>query len=209
MRSAPSFIMRRITRYDAQPLVEAFHYSKKLPEATHNFGAFHPVTGELLAVACYSVCILNAARPGKPRREGWLELRRLVRRPGAVLILSQFLSSSLRALKHEGVPAVLSYADPEQDHHGGIYQATNWIATKSSPQGNSNWIIPTGEELHNRTVSARYGTSDRKRILAIHPDWIPRRPKGKIRYLMPLCLRPKRALAALQTVARSYPKPLL
>lgn len=175
--------------------------------ANKNYGAIDPISGELLAAACYGPLILNAARPGTPRRDGWLELRRLVRREGAILVLSRFLAETLHVLKRQGVPAILSYADPEQDHHGGIYQATNWVNTKVVPPGNSFWRTPDGVSLHSRTVGSRYGTTDRARILAIHPDWVPYRPKPKIRYLMPLNIRKNKALAALQTIKIPYPKP--
>ena len=207
-KAAPDFVVNKISRDEATTIVEAFHYSKMLPKGANvNFGAMDPLTGELLAATCYGSLILNAARPGTPRRDGWLELRRLVRRPGAVLTLSQFLAATLQLLKQRGVPAILSYADPEQDHHGGIYQATNWVNTKVVPPGNSFWRLPDGTELHARNVVARYGTTDRAKILAIHPDWVPFRPKAKIRYLMPLNLRKQKALAALQTTELPYPKP--
>jgi hypothetical protein len=43
--------------------------------------------------------------------------------------VSRIMAITLRKLKKhaKGLKLVVSYADFNQGHHGGIYQATNWI----------------------------------------------------------------------------------
>ena len=48
--------------------------------------------------------------------------------------VSQIISICLRMLKQkEDVELVYSYADKTQGHHGGIYQAGNWVYTGETP----------------------------------------------------------------------------
>ena len=52
---------------------------------------------------------------------------------------------------------MVSYADPDQDHHGGIYQAANWIYMGTS-QPQRETLREDGSILHKRTAHSRYGT---------------------------------------------------
>lgn len=182
-------------------MVEAFHYSKNLPNVVRqNFGEY--VDNQLEAVACYGPVVSRKAP------KGWLELRRLVKRPGSSIVLSKFLSATIRELKSQKVPAILSWADPEQDHHGGIYQATNWIYTEQRGGGNHTFITETGTHIHPRTVYSRLGTQSVPAVLTLKPGWTSFLPKTKHRYLMPLNIRKEKALALLRTKAMPYPKPM-
>lgn len=183
-------------------MIQDYHYSHMLPKgARTNFGIFS--RGKLVGVACYGKCIVNHS----PDRPDWFELRRLVRKPGARFILSKFVAATLQELKRRGVPAVVSYADPNENHHGGIYQAGNWIYVRTVPPGNKFFQTPKGELVHPRTLYSRHGTSAPEEILKLHPKWKVVKPLAKHRYVMPLRIRKKAALAALKTVELPYPKP--
>jgi len=61
-------------------------------------------------------------------QDHFLELNRLVIDEGSKKnVLSFFVSQTLKKLPCPNV--VVSYADTSQNHHGYIYQATNWIYT--------------------------------------------------------------------------------
>jgi hypothetical protein len=70
------------------------------------------------------------------------------------------LSIALKMLKKQspGLRLVVSYADSDQEHHGGIYQATNWLYTGvvSFEAG----ILINGEKRHRRSIGSYYGRSD-------------------------------------------------
>lgn len=201
-KAAPNFEVFEIDFAAAKAMVEEFHYSKNLPNVVRrNFMIAETDWLPPEAVACYGPIVSRKA----PKE--WMELRRLVKRPGSSIILSEFLAATLRILKAEGVPVVMSWADPEQGHHGGIYQATNWVYTEQKAGGNRTFVTETGQHIHPRTVYARFGTQSVPAVLALNPGWSAFLPKTKHRYLMPLNIRKNKALAMLKTRELPYPKP--
>lgn len=192
----------------AKKFVVEHHYLHTLPavQTGAHFGAFSDqAKTKLVAVASYSSCHC----PKVPR--DFIELRRLVVEPGHHdFVLSRFLAATLRQLRDMGVSAVLSWADPEAGHHGGIYQATNWIFTApDSWNWNSSFVTETGEIIGHRTAFKMFGTSSKKKVLKFRPKWRAFRPLPKYRYVMPLGIRKKKVLEILKTVELPYPKPAL
>ena len=185
----------------AAEFVRKYHYLGTLPPAVNlNYGMFDDVG--LCAVASYGPCH-SARLPA-----GFIELRRLVRHPASKLSLSSFLADTLRRLKVDGVPAVVSWADPAAGHHGGIYQATNWIYTEPySYNWNSHFRRPDGSVVDHRAAFKMFGTSSKTKVLALQPTWTAFLPLMKYRYVMPLRLRKAKCLALMKAQERPYPKP--
>jgi len=77
-----------------------------------------------------------------------------------------------------GVHLIISFADTEQGHHGGIYQATNWLYTGKTNSADEYLVF--GKRMHGRSMRAKYGSH-------IGKDFI-KKIKGseKHRYLLPL-----------------------
>lgn len=102
--------------------------------------------------------------------------------------VSQLLSISRSLLtdKCPGLRLVVSYADPEQDHNGGIYQADNWIYERQLD--GRDYIRINGETHHPRSLNAVYGTSSVKKLKRMFsPEAVERVPvDGKHKYLYPL-----------------------
>lgn len=94
-----------------------------------------------------------------------------------------------------GLKMIISFADPEQGHHGGIYQATNWIYSGMTTPADE--YIVNGKRIHGRSMRAIYGThigkSFIKKVLG----------SSKHRYLMPLDDAMRIKIAPL---AKPYPK---
>lgn len=196
------FVIAPASMPESREFVEEHHYLHSLPTAAkENFAAV--AGGEILAIASYG----PVHSPKSPK--GWLELRRLVRHPTAEIHLSKFLSGTLKALKTAGIPAALSWADPAAGHHGGIYQATNWIFTApDSFNWNSSFVTETGDIVGHRAAFKMFGTSSKHKVLALRPAWRAFRPEPKYRYLMPLSMSRQECLSALGCEALPYPKPL-
>jgi hypothetical protein len=57
-----------------------------------------------------------------------------------------------------GIKLLVSYADPEHGHIGGIYQAMNWVYVGESC--GPGVIALNGKPTHRRTISSKYGTSN-------------------------------------------------
>jgi hypothetical protein len=109
--------------------------------------------------------------------------------------VSRIMAIALKFLRKQspGLRIAVSFADPEQGHHGGIYQATNWIYTGTS--GVTVEYFVRGKWRHVRGAYALVkGALDR---------WPTREREGKHRYVFPLdeTIREK-----LQSMSKPYPK---
>ena len=106
--------------------------------------------------------------------------------------VTQIVARSLNLLHNEqpGLRLVVSFADPKEGHHGGIYQAGNWIYTGTSSEATEYFI--GGRWRHTRGA---YWHPDRTTAQQ-------RRVPGKHRYLYPLDKGMRRKVAKL---ALPYP----
>lgn len=120
--------------------------------------------------------------------------------------VSRIISIAVRLLKKRspGLRLIVSFADPNEGHHGGIYQASGWIFSGNAPSS-QKYLTASGEVLRDRQVSPsgykrQYGTLRRvpKPVDLIH---IPQ--ADKYRYLFPLDTEMRKLVSAL---AKPYPK---
>ena len=97
-----------------------------------------------------------------------------------------------------GMRLIVSFADPFYGHHGGIYQAGNWIYSgDSSPS--YMYLLKNGAMAHKRRFTGEGWNA---------PQPIPRGAKkirvpGKHRYLMPLDADMR---ARVLPLSKPYPK---
>ena len=132
------------------------------------------------------------------------ELTRVALKNIHITPVSKILSISIKMLKKHcpGLKLIVSYADATQNHHGGIYQATNWIyeGEFAKEQG----IRIKNKIIHRRSLNAKYGTSAldwlRKNVDS-KAEVIVGLPKHK--YLYPLDSEVKKEV---QKLAKVYPK---
>jgi len=119
--------------------------------------------------------------------------------------VSKIMSLAIRFLKKQspGIRLIVSYADADQDHHGGIYQATNWIYEGLFNVGSVGAYLINGEKVHPKTMFDRHGTHARDQIRKIYPSMKLFITKGKHKYLMPL---DKDMSAKIAPLAKPYPK---
>ncbi|OKP16746.1 protein Mom, partial [Serratia fonticola] len=71
--------------------------------------------------------------------------------------VSQILAKAIKFLTAvcPGLRLIVSYADKDQNHHGGIYQATNWIYEGLVGAGTLGAFIVKGKKVHPRSVAAK------------------------------------------------------
>lgn len=101
--------------------------------------------------------------------------------------ISQVVAVCLRQLKeaNPGLRLVVSFADPAQAHHGGIYQAGNWIYAGRSKSG-GEYVI-NGRQVHMRVVGFTWGTTSLEWIREnVDANAYAVQPPDKYRYAMPL-----------------------
>jgi len=105
------------------------HYAKRLCSISYSFGLFDSenILNGVLTIgkpASHSLCIGIC---GIKNKDFVYELNRLVINDNLEKnIASYFISNVLKLLPKM---ILVSYADSKQNHHGYVYQATNWIYT--------------------------------------------------------------------------------
>jgi len=92
---------------------------------------------------------------------------------------------------------VVSFADPSEGHHGGIYQGNGWIYTGKSAE--CAFPIINGKKTHPRTLSLLVKAGKVKN----RSDVPHIMTEGKHRYLMPL---DKEMRERIMPLAKPYPK---
>ena len=190
--------------YDAAKYaVENWHYSGTMPSGkTLKIGVWED--DQFIGVVIYSRG--GAPNIGKPYNLDQTEVCELTR---VALTdhdtpVSRILSISRKLLttKCPGLKLVVSYADPEQEHTGGIYQADNWIYER---QLDGRDYIKIGSRVrHPRSCNAEYGTSSIPKLKQkLGADNVSRVPvDGKYKYLKPLTDKMNRKI---QQLAKPYP----
>lgn len=116
-----------------------------------------------------------------------------------VRLAMQFLKRSSPELR-----LIVSFADPSEGHHGGVYQAGNWVYNGRT-SGSREYIGPDGKRWHARMVKKQgWTTVQGKRRNVLTPDQCtPVEKPGKHRYLMPLDDAMRKQIEPL---AKPYPK---
>jgi hypothetical protein len=103
------------------------HYAKRLPPIEYSFGLFD-LSGIMQGIVTYGTPVSSTLRNLWQNKYKLIELNRLCVNEGLEKnVLSYFVGISLKMLPKPFV--IASYADTSQNHHGYIYQATNWIYT--------------------------------------------------------------------------------
>lgn len=103
--------------------------------------------------------------------------------------VSKIMAIAIKFLKksNPNLRLIVSYADADQDHHGGIYQATNWVYTGLKNAGSMGAFIINGKKTHPKSVHSK-GVKQSIESVRKHLD--PNAEifytKGKHCYLMPL-----------------------
>ena len=126
------------------------HYAKRIPSISYSFGLFDKNLIGVLTIGkpaspslCDGVC-------GKDNSKYVFELNRLCVNDNLEKnVLSFFVSSCLKMLPKL---IIVSYADTAQNHHGYIYQATNWFYTGLSSKAKDKKLI--GSNKHGRHNNA-------------------------------------------------------
>jgi hypothetical protein len=126
------------------------HYAKRIPPIQYAFGLFDEYN-IVQGIITYSTPVSSNLRGIFNDEFKLIELNRLVINEGLEKnCLSFFVSQSLKMLPSP--LAIVSYADTSQNHHGYIYQATNFIYTGLSAK-RKDWKVKGLEHLHGATIA--------------------------------------------------------
>lgn len=182
-----------------------WHYSQRMPVGKLvKIGAWED--GAYIGVVLFS--------RGATRELGWpyglnqgsaCELTRVALR-AHVTPVTQIVARAIAYLKRNnpGLRLIVSYADEGQGHHGGIYQAGNWVYVGFAQPSS---VRLHGQITHARSIVAKYGHCTMARLRReVDPkaEWVKDARKHK--YLMPLDRRMRRQIEPL---AKPYPPALV
>lgn len=182
-----------------------FHYSESVPAGKLiKVGAWED--GKFIGVVIFSRGANQyIGSPYGLKQTECCELTRVALTKHKVFV-SEVLAKAIKFLKefNPSMRLIVSYADTEQKHHGGIYQATNWIYEGKT--GGEEYFIINGKKTHGKTIHSKYGTgSQNLNFLRKHVD--PKASKykttGKHKYLMPLDKKMRKEILPLN---KPYPK---
>jgi hypothetical protein len=132
------------------------HYAKRMCSISFAFGLFD--SDNILQgvctfgsppsrALCVGVCGINNAHKV-------LELNRFIINKNESNIASFFISRCLKLLPKDLI--IVSYADTSKNHHGYIYQATNWIYTGLSAKRTERYDVDNPNK-HSKSVTEKKG----------------------------------------------------
>jgi hypothetical protein len=193
------------THEAAKYAVENWHYSGVLPvPPLVKVGAWE--AGKFIGVVIFSRgANNNLLKPFGLLQTQGCELTRVALTKHSVQV-SRIMRLALQFLKRNApeLQLVVSFADPSEGHHGGIYQAGNWIYTGRQPS-TIEYIAPDGKQWHGRMVSkdGKIKVQGKYRKCWRTDQCTPVEKQGKHRYLFPLDEAMKRKVEPLR---KPYPK---
>ena len=179
---------------------ENWHYSETIPPIKNvTFGVWED--GDYIGAVVYSRGVNgNIGSFVGLNQETAVELTRVALTDHKAPV-SQIVSYTIDMLseKDDGLKLLVSYADPAQGHHGGIYQAMNWTYIGDTEPG-TVLVDSDGNKVHSRTLnmakSNDYSTKDEYESLE------RKRVPGKHKYVYPLTKEIKRKV---KDMAKPYP----
>ena len=187
----------------AKYAVEHWHYSRTMPVGkmakvgVWEYGEF--VGAVLWGLGGGGAC--DGRSYGLARNFEMSELQRMALREHHSPV-SRIIAVSVRMIRSycPGLRLLISYADPVQQHHGGIYQAAGWTYTGMSA---ADWkaVWANGKEAHSR-IAREHVQFGIKKTVDIS-DAVRVAVPGKHRYLYPLDAEMRARIAPL---AKPYPK---
>lgn len=189
----------------AKYAVTHWHYSRSLPTPPHNRVGVWENNQFIGCVIFGRGSNNNGHKPYKLDMTEFCELTRIALSRHETPV-SRIVKLAIAFLKQKspGIRLIVSYADPNVGHYGGIYQAGNWVYTgKTSDDFEA--IDKSGRKWHSRQVSRtgvkrQYGTL---RSVPKLDDCEIVKLSGKHRYLYPLDRAMRKQIAPL---AKPYPK---
>jgi hypothetical protein len=186
--------------------VRRWHYTRSLPPPPHvRVGVWEDDVFVGVVIFARGACSALLQPYGLSQVDG-CELVRVALNKTHVTPVSRIVAIAIKKLREccPGVVLIVSFADPEQGHVGGIYQAGGWVYAGQS-QPSPMWLDRNGRRWHQRMVTV----SGMGRVFGA-PRKVQKKDEceriivpGKHRYLMPLTAQTKLLVAPL---AKPYPK---
>jgi hypothetical protein len=183
---------------------EKWHYSKSIPvPPLVKIGVWEE--NKYIGVVIFSRgASSNLLRPYNLNQDEGCELTRIALNKHKTEV-SKIVKYAIKFLKLNSpkLKLIVSFADPQYGHHGGVYQAGNWIYCGDTANGVEYWQYD--KRLHSRQVSEKgWNIQQGKKRKTVKPSECKIvKTKGKHRYLMPL---DNEMRAKILPLSKPYPK---
>jgi len=204
MQDKPNLKIDWASHDAAKYACENWHYSKSIPvPPLVKIGAWE--NGKFIGVVIFSRgASSNLMTPYGLKQDEGCELTRIALTKHKNTV-SKIVKLALIFLKKNSpdLRLIVSFADPQYNHHGGVYQAGNWIYSGYTASSMEYWH--KGKRLHSRQVSEKgWNIQQGQQRKTVKPsDCKIIKTLGKHRYLMPL---DKAMNDKIKLLAKPYPK---
>ena len=110
-------------------------------------------------------------------------------------LLTQAISYAVKLIKKiENPDALVSYADPNEGHHGGVYKAASWVYHGQSEETRC-YISPEGQRMARRSFHS--GKNQLKKSEIEARGYTQLKLPGKQRFVKPLSKKAKKVVGGL------------
>ena len=190
------------THAAAKYACENWHYSGCLPMGKLvKVGAWED--GKFIGVVIFGRgATPNLGKPYGLDQTECVELVRIALRDHATPV-SKIAAIAIRMLKksNPNVRLIVSFADRSQGHHGGIYQAGNWVYNGEGQT--ATFYMIKGKLTHPRSIGDKGLPQNIKGARQLDRNAEAIEVPGKHRYLMPM---DKQMRKRVQSMSKPYPK---
>jgi hypothetical protein len=205
MQDKPKLKIDWASHEAAKYACENWHYSKCLPVGKLvKVGAWE--NDKFIGVVLFGRgANKNLSKPYGLEQDECVELVRIALIKHSTPV-SKIMMLAVKFLKksNPGIKLIVSYADVDSNHHGGIYQAANWIYEGLFGKDSVSAFVINGKKTHKKSldsIGVKQNINEVRRKL--DPNAREFRTQGKHKYLMPLN---KDMGAKIAPLAKPYPK---
>ena len=202
MSSRPELKLDWCTHEAAKYACENWHYSKSIPASKLvKIGVWED--RKYIGVVIFSPgATPNLGSPYGLTQRQCVELSRIALTKHRTPV-SRILAISLKFLRSANpkLRLIVSFADRDQLHHGGIYQAANWDYTGTG--SSATFYLINGKKTHPRTIGAAGHVQNLQGAKQMDRNAKAIMCQGKHRYLMPLDDEMRKQIEPLR---KPYPK---
>lgn len=178
-------VLAGLDRKNAEGLIIWGHYAHSVPSGKSYYVQYGPALVVWSLPANMNLARFILGRPGSV----W-ELSRLWAPNGhEPNLLTQAISAAVGVIQNlERPDALVSYADPNQKHHGGVYRAASWLYHGRSEECRG-WI-KNGQWVARRKFHSDHDFLRKPQIEAL--GYVQHNLPGKERFVKPLSRHAKR-----------------
>lgn len=184
------------THAAAKFAVDNWHYSRRMPKSKlAKIGVWE--NGKFIGIVIFGVGATSSLvkRYGLRPEQGCELVRVALTRHQTAVTRIVAIALKMMHRAFPGLRLVVSFADPEQGHHGGIYQGGGWIYAGQSEAADE--YIFLGRRWQGRSFRNRFSGMERDHRVTIIKG------SAKYRYLMPLDDEMRRDVESLR---QPYPR---